>query len=703
MRFLQIAVLSAGALLSLASASAQQVERYIVPREAREVLVGMQATVHHGSAGGDYTADLTAEQAAVLRGRGFVLTAAPVNEPQPGGAGSAELGGWTSYAQMRADYQSYAAAHPAIAEYRVIGLSVQGREIFGLRISDNIQLEEDEPEVMFWASIHGDEYASGEIAYEWGMKLLDGYGTDPVATAYVDDNEIWVVPLLNPDGHQNGTRNNANNIDLNREFGWNWDGWGGSPAPYSQVETRALHDFFLESNITLSVTMHCSGNVFLYPWGYSPNNSADELLIQQVGSLYSSAASYTLLNSWADYETHGELLDTVLGGHGALCYTAEISNSLAQYANSYSRNAAGMDAFCDVAGQGLAGLVTDAQTGLPLRAAVFVAGSPFPAYTDPIVGDVHRVVGAGTYEVTVWASGYQPETVSGIVVPVGGTASFSAALQPGGGEHALLVTSVDQRDPLNSYNNETVPSAALGPPDGVACSLAREGFIVLDLGAGHAITDGPGDDFTVTEALVTGDLVPEAYSVYVGNAFEQGAFVGAGVGTTSFDLAAAGVTATRYVRIVDNSSAGTSDPLGGVELDALTVLNGNGGAFVSIGSGTPGASGTPSLSGSGDLTPGGVGFSLQIADVAPSASGILFVSLTEAALPVSVAGVAFHVGVPWILEIPLGVDGSGSLSLPGVITPVLAGLDVVLQGLWADPTGPSGVATGTNGLRLEIP
>lgn len=689
-------------LLAVPNAASQDLARYLVPQEARATLVEMKAQVHHGSAGGDFTADLTPTQVARLRDRGFQVQALP---PTPPGAGDGVLGlgGWTPYAQMRADFLAYAAAYPSIAEYHVLGYSVQNREIFGLRISDNVQVEENEPEIMFWANIHGDEYASGEIAYDWAMDLLDAYGANPIATGFVDDNEIWVVPLLNPDGHELGTRVNANGIDLNRDFGWNWDGWGGSPSAYSQVETRLLQDFLLENNVTLSVTGHCSGNVFLYPWCDKPNDSQEDALVQSVGALYANASNYQLIKSWADYETHGELLDVIHGGHGSLCYTAEISNSVAAYENSYARNKEGMDAFCAVVGEGLAGLVTDAQTGDPLRAAVFVSGSSIPAYTDPVVGDVHRMVTPGTYSVTVWANGYQPQTISGLNVAQGGTTSFQAALQPGGSEHAFLVTSVNQRDPFNSYNNSTAPTDALGAPDGLACSLGREGFIVLDLGAGHAITDGPGDDFTITEALVAGDQVFESYSVYAGDAYVQGTLIGAGLGTTSFDLAAAGVVSTRYLRIVDGANGNTEDALAGFELDAVTVLNGNGGAFVNIGPGTGGAFGVPSLTGTGDLTPDGAGFTLNIGNVAPSASGIVFVSLTEAGIPVTLAGVSFHVGIPWILEVPLGFGPSGSLSLPGAISPSMAGLNIVLQGLWADATGPTGVATGTNGLRLEIP
>jgi predicted deacylase len=604
---------------------------------------------------------------------------------------------------MRNNFLSYAAAHPTIAEYHVLGLSIQGREIFALHISDNISIEEDEPEVMFWANIHGDEYASGEIAHDWALELLDDYGTNPTATGFVDDNEIWVVPLLNPDGHENGTRANAAGVDLNREFGFNWDGWGGSSSPYSQPETRALYDFLMETNVSLSVTGHCSGNVFLYPWGFHPSPAPAIGVIESVGSLYANAANYQLKNSWVDYETHGELLDTVYACHGALCFTSEISNSQSNYANSYERNKAGMDALCAVAGEGLHGLVTDASTGLPMKAAITVSGDPYPSFTDPDVGDVHRHVSPGTYSVTISANGYQSQTITGLNVSAGGTTDFVAALQPGGGSYAFALTSVDQRDPTNSHNNVTSPGHALGAPDGLACSLGFEGFIVLDLGEGNAIVDGPGDDFTITEALVAGDTTLESYTVYVGDAMNQSSLVGVGLGTTSFDLADASVGSTRYVKILASTGQSSSAPLCGLELDSLTVLSGFGGSFVNIGPGTGGAFGTPVLAGDGDLTPGGAGFTIDISGVAPGASGILFAGLTESFPALSVAGVAFHLGVPWVLEVPLLVDGSGTLSFGGTIDVALAGLDIASQTLWADPTGPTGVATGSNGLRLEIP
>ncbi len=487
-------------------------------------------------------------------------------------------GGYSSYAEMRADFYGYAATY-AHAEVHVFGFSVQGRELFGLKISDNAAVEEPEPPVVFWGAIHGDESASAEVPYLYALELCDTYGTDPKVTAYVDDHEIWCIPLVNPDGYELGTRNNVNNVDLNRDLGFNWDGWGGSPAPYSQPETQAVRAFLLEHGVKLSVTHHCSGNIFLHPWGYSGNAPHDLGIILDVGASYAAAASYTFLQSWADYQTHGELLDSVYGLHGGLCYTSEISNSLAALPTTYARNKAGMDAFLDRAGSGLSGTVTDAVTGAPIHAAMWVSGSGFPTYTDATLGDVHRLVEPGTYDLTFWANGYAPTTLENVVVgPLSVPAvPFQVSLQPGGNEHAFRVTSVNQDDPNNTYNNQSLPADALGAPDGVACSIGSSGFLVLDVGEGHAITDGPGVDFTVTEALVAGDPRPEAYDVYAGGAVEQSTLIGSGVGTTSFDLGAAGVSSTRYLRIVDRSGSDPDLALAGVEVDALTVLNGSGG------------------------------------------------------------------------------------------------------------------------------
>ena len=124
------------------------------------------------------------------------------------------------------------------------------------------------------------------------------------------------------------------------------------------------------------------------------------------------------------------------------------------------------------------------------------------------------------------------------------------------------------------------------------------------------------------------------------------------------------------------------------------------GAFVNIGPGVGGSFGVPELSGTGDLTVNGSGFTLNVNGVKPSAAGLWFIGLVQAAVPLE-GGTLYP--FPWLLEVPILVDPAGSLAVPGVINDVsLSGVDVITQMWFFDDTGPT-VATATNGLRLEIP
>jgi hypothetical protein len=142
------------------------------------------------------------------------------------------------------------------------------------------------------------------------------------------------------------------------------------------------------------------------------------------------------------------------------------------------------------------------------------------------------------------------------------------------------------------------------------------------MGPQHAIADGPGVDFTVTEAMLPGDSVSETYRVYAGNAYDQDRLVGAGLGTTSFDLAAAGVSSTRFLKIVDDSGSNPNQPLAGMDLDGVTVAF-TAQSYCTAGTSASGcnaqisASGSPSASASS-------GFTLAAATVEGGKDGLFF-------------------------------------------------------------------------------
>ncbi len=128
---------------------------------------------------------------------------------------------------------------------------LEGRYIYALKISDNVSIDEDEPEVLYMGNHHAREIMSVDIPLRFAQYLLANYGTDPDVTAMVNEREIYFVPMVNPDGHvyvelnhsgdsdywwrKNRRRNydGSYGVDLNRNYGymWGYDNIGSSPMP----------------------------------------------------------------------------------------------------------------------------------------------------------------------------------------------------------------------------------------------------------------------------------------------------------------------------------------------------------------------------------------------------------------------------------------------------------------------------------------
>jgi len=193
-----------------------------------------------------------------------------------------------TYATLNQDL--YALEASGIAMVQNIGTSIEGRDILAVKISDNPQVDEnDEAEVMFVGCHHAREWISVEVPYYIALHLIDNYGVDPDVTDLVDNGEIWVIPMLNPDGHQysvdsyrmwrKNRRNNGGSygVDMNRNYaeGWGGSGSSGAPssetyrgtAPFSEPETAALRDFFQAHSFKAMISYHSYSQLILYPWG----------------------------------------------------------------------------------------------------------------------------------------------------------------------------------------------------------------------------------------------------------------------------------------------------------------------------------------------------------------------------------------------------------------------------------------------------
>ncbi len=353
------------------------------------------------------------------------------------------LGLYHTYASLTNDLNAYAAAFPSICQLYNIGTSVQGRNLWAVKITQNPAIETDKPEFFYGSTMHGNEPVGEEMSVYLVDYLLNNYGTDPRITALVNSTEIWIVPLINPDGNAAGTRENADGVDLNRSFPE-----GGPPNNIGNVfsgpainttglepETAALMRFYAAHRFVAAANFHTGSLVVNYP--YDNNNlgnvnspTSDDALFQYLALTYSShnapmynstTFSHGITNGAAWYVVDGGMQDWCYRYTGDDAVTIELSNTFqppaSQLPSLWNDNRESMLSFMESVDKlGIDGVVTDAVTGLPLSAQITVQGNNQPAFTDADVGDFHRMLLPGTYTITVSAPGYNSRTIPSVTV-----------------------------------------------------------------------------------------------------------------------------------------------------------------------------------------------------------------------------------------------------------------------------------------------
>ena len=165
---------------------------------------------------------------------------------------------WTDYADIGPDLLSYETTYPTLAKRYDLGASYEGtRRLWAIRISDNVTVEEDEPGFKYIATMHGDEIVGTKMCMMLIDYLLTNYGSDPQCTNIIDEVDLWIVPLMNPDGYDrvNRTRENAQGIDLNRNFP---EGTDGDPNTTDgrAIETAVIMNWSFGVSFTASANFH---------------------------------------------------------------------------------------------------------------------------------------------------------------------------------------------------------------------------------------------------------------------------------------------------------------------------------------------------------------------------------------------------------------------------------------------------------------
>jgi hypothetical protein len=267
-----------------------------------------------------------------------------------------EFGYFFTYWEMQDTLRRLAALYPDIVRLDSSMLSFQNRPLWCIKISDNPGVEEGEPQVFFNGATHAREPMGTHTCINFAGLLCAGYGTDSTITWLVNSREIFIVPVMNPDGYVYNSdsggagaywRKNRRSpvppnigIDLNRNYGFRWgcDDVGSSPNPasetyrgpsrFSEPEVEAIHQFERQHRFRVAMDFHSYARDNLYPWAYTGDAPPEEALLQEIGDTFALNNGYPNTGQWyyALYRSNGtsidwELADTLDEGEPKfICY-----------------------------------------------------------------------------------------------------------------------------------------------------------------------------------------------------------------------------------------------------------------------------------------------------------------------------------------------------------------------------------------------
>ena len=266
--------------------------------------------------------------------------------------------GYHNYAEVAAEAAKLERDYPALVRRFSIGKSWEGRDLWALKISDNVAVDEAEPEVLFDAGQHAREPLSVEMALYLLDELTGKYTSDARIRSAVDSREIWIVPNVNPDGSEYDIspgdgylywRKNrqGSGTDLNRNWGYQWGCCNGSTtnpagetyrgaAPFSAPETAALHDFVLSrrvggvQQIKTSIDFHTYGELVMWPFAYTYDDTAPGMTLDQreafaaLGRSMAQSNGFTPQQTSELYISDGNLRDWFWGSQGIFAYGFEL-------------------------------------------------------------------------------------------------------------------------------------------------------------------------------------------------------------------------------------------------------------------------------------------------------------------------------------------------------------------------------------------
>ncbi len=339
---------------------------------------------------------------------------------------------YESYVEIMNQFQ---ADYPDLCKVEVFGQSEQNRDLIVAKISDNVSQNEAEPEFFYTSTMHGDESTGYVLMLHLIDYLLSNYGTDDRVTNMVNNMEIYINPLANPDGTYHGgnntvsgaTRANANGVDLNRNYPDIEEGPHPDGLPY-QAETNAFMSFADNHDFVLSANFHGGVEVVNYPWDTWAKLHADNDWFINISREYADTVHVNSPSGYMEYLvngiTNGFQWYTISGSRQDYMnyhkHCREITIELSdvkllpesQLISHWNYNYRSFLNHIEEAGYGFRGIVKDAETNEPIEGAkVEIIGHDEDGsfvQSAKENGDFYRPIKAGTYDFTISAPCYAP-------------------------------------------------------------------------------------------------------------------------------------------------------------------------------------------------------------------------------------------------------------------------------------------------------
>jgi hypothetical protein len=245
-------------------------------------------------------------------------------------------GDWPRHDEITKQLQKLAKKYPDLIHLFSIGQSSQGRELWMVKISDNVRINEREPEFKYIANMHGDEIVGRDLMVLFIEDLAKNYNKNRRITDLINNTEIYIMPTMNPDGSEKQTRANANWIDLNRDFPDFTTNDNANTLEGRAIETRHIMKFQAEHHFSLSANFHGGAIVVNYPWDTSAEHPPLQNLIEEISLSYanpnetmssSRRFEHGIVNGHAWYEVNGGMQDWSYYYHNDLQVTVELSQS----------------------------------------------------------------------------------------------------------------------------------------------------------------------------------------------------------------------------------------------------------------------------------------------------------------------------------------------------------------------------------------